>query len=394
MAREPGYCFHKPTNQAYVRLGGQVFYLGAYGSDKSRERYNALKSEWLLNRHTFEAKKVKSGGPCMADLCLAYLDHAAEYYKTGNEYDSLKSAIKPVSELYATTATKDFSPTEYLVVRQWWLNRKTNKGVGVCSRKTINEQMKRLMRIFKWGVSQGLVPVTVYQTLKCIDPLKKGRSTAREPEPVKPVSDSVVEKTLEHCTGVVADMIRFQLLVGCRPGEVCAITPSMVDRSQDVWVIKLDHHKTAHHGKERHIYVGPKAQAILAKYLLRAGDKPCFSPIESEQQRREAKHAARRTPLSCGNVPGSNRVGRKPRRAPGEAFTAGTYGRSIKSACLRAKVEPWSPNQLRHATATAVRKTFGLEAAQLVLGHSSADVTQIYAERDIEKGIEIARKIG
>jgi hypothetical protein len=29
-----------------------------------------------------------------------------------------------------------------------------------------------------------------------------------------------------------------------------------------------------------------------------------------------------------------------------------------------------------------------------VLGHKNADVTQIYAERDIAKGIEIARKVG
>jgi len=75
MAREPGYCRHKATNQAYVNLGGQVFYLGDYGSEKSRERYNALKSEWLLNRHSFEAKRFVKTGPTMADLRLAFLDH-------------------------------------------------------------------------------------------------------------------------------------------------------------------------------------------------------------------------------------------------------------------------------------------------------------------------------
>jgi hypothetical protein len=43
---------------------------------------------------------------------------------------------------------------------------------------------------------------------------------------------------------------------------------------------------------------------------------------------------------------------------------------------------------------TKVRKRFGLEAAQVMLGHQNADVTQIYAERDREKGIEIAREVG
>jgi hypothetical protein len=35
-----------------------------------------------------------------------------------------------------------------------------------------------------------------------------------------------------------------------------------------------------------------------------------------------------------------------------------------------------------------------LEAAQVILGHSSAAVSQIYAERDIAKGIDVARMIG
>jgi site-specific recombinase XerC len=54
----------------------------------------------------------------------------------------------------------------------------------------------------------------------------------------------------------------------------------------------------------------------------------------------------------------------------------------------------WHPNQLRHSAATTIRKTFGLEAAQVILGHSRADVTQVYAERDNAKALEVIRKIG
>ena len=52
MAREPGYCLHKPTGQAYVRFDGKPFYLGEFGSEVSKERYNRLKAEWLVNRHS------------------------------------------------------------------------------------------------------------------------------------------------------------------------------------------------------------------------------------------------------------------------------------------------------------------------------------------------------
>jgi hypothetical protein len=35
-----------------------------------------------------------------------------------------------------------------------------------------------------------------------------------------------------------------------------------------------------------------------------------------------------------------------------------------------------------------------LEAAQVILGHAKADVTQVYAERDSALAVEVARKIG
>ena len=54
----------------------------------------------------------------------------------------------------------------------------------------------------------------------------------------------------------------------------------------------------------------------------------------------------------------------------------------------------WCPNRLRHTAATDFRKKFGLEAAQVVLGHIHADVTQIYAERDLSQAIQIAREVG
>jgi integrase len=55
---------------------------------------------------------------------------------------------------------------------------------------------------------------------------------------------------------------------------------------------------------------------------------------------------------------------------------------------------PFTPGQLRHAFATAVRKRFGLDAAQASLGHAKADTTTLYAELDLRKAVEVAREIG
>ena len=111
---------------------------------------------------------------------------------------------------------------------------------------------------------------------------------------------------------------------------------------------------------------------------------------------------------------------RKPKRIAGERYSTDAYRRAIHRACDKAFPYPklagiqrseltkdqlaeltnwqsehrWSPNQLRHAAATEIRKRFGLEAAQVVLGHSQANVTQVYAERDLHKAMEVARKIG
>ena len=48
---------------------------------------------------------------------------------------------------------------------------------------------------------------------------------------------------------------------------------------------------------------------------------------------------------------------------------------------MKASVDHWALNQLRHSRATDICSKFGLEAIQVILGDSQADTTQIYAER-------------
>ncbi len=113
------------------------------------------------------------------------------------------------------------------------------------------------------------------------------------------------------------------------------------------------------------------------------------------------RHEQRRTPLSCGNRPGTNRK-RRPKRRPGNRYDTNSYRRAIHRAVELAnrkrekddQLPKWSPNRLRHSAATEIRKRFGLEAAQVTLGHATADVSQIYAERDLTLAAEIMRKIG
>ena len=83
-----------------------------------------------------------------------------------------------------------------------------------------------------------------------------------------------------------------------------------------------------------------------------------------------------------------------PGRIAHTRYYHGTYSKAINRACKLHGLPHWHPNQLRHAAATRIRAEFGLEAAQVSLGHARADVTQVYGERNAALAVEVARKIG
>jgi integrase len=89
-------------------------------------------------------------------------------------------------------------------------------------------------------------------------------------------------------------------------------------------------------------------------------------------------------------------------RRPTNAFKNDSLRRAVTYGIAAAnkdrddtnKIPSWHPNQIRHAVGTRVRASNGLEAAQVVLGHKHAAITETYAETSQAKAIELARKIG
>jgi integrase len=259
--------------------------------------------------------------------------------------------------------------------------------------------------------------------LREVGGLHKNRTEAKESPPVLPVADDVLHATLDKLPPIVADMVQLQRFTGCRPEEVCLLRPCDVDTTSAVWSYRPESHKTQHHGRERVVFIGPRAQALLRPYLLRPSTSYCFCPAEGERKRREAAHEARQTPINAGNRPGTNKRAR-PAVKPGERYDVASYRRAIYRACELAFKMPaelrqpakdetdeqkatrqkaaakwrathcWAPNRLRHSAATEIRKRYGIEGSQVVLGHSSADVSQVYAERDLAKAAEIMREVG
>ncbi|MDQ3702193.1 MAG: tyrosine-type recombinase/integrase, partial [Chloroflexota bacterium] len=123
-----------------------------------------------------------------------------------------------------------------------------------------------------------------------------------------------------------------------------------------------------------------------------------------EQRRQQRNGAQRKTPVYPSELRRLERQRqarrrRKRARPHGEHYTTDSYRRTIAYAIKKANragvaVPAWFPHQLRHSKGTEVRKRYGLEGAQLALGHAKVDITQLYAERDLHKAMRIARKTG
>lgn len=379
----PTYRLHKARQCAVSTVEGVNHYLGRYGSSESYLKYLDLVAGWVSERcgETLPPKASDpESGVSIGELILAYWNHAKSYYvKNGrptDEQSCIRAALRPLRQMFGSKSVSQFGPRDLKIVREAMID----SGL---SRRVINHYVERVRRMFRWGVENELVPARVLQALMEVAGLRKGRTTARETSPVQPVSEDDIRAVLPHLSVVLRAMVEFQRLTGCRPGETCLLRPGDIDRTGPVWCYRPYSFKTEHQEGERRIFVGPQAQAILQPWLDRPAEAYCFSPRESVHT-----EAARIEPATL-------KAQRKPR--PGrrrEFYSADSYRRAIARACKRAGIPVWAPNQLRHSRATELRQRFGLEAAQTVLGHRKADVTQIYAERDFALAQHVMAEVG
>ena len=412
--RVPVLRLHRASGRAYVVLNGKAVYLGRHGDPEVQQNYQQVVAEWLASGKQLPADP---DAITIKELIARFWIHAEQYYRTVTdgrvkELEQFRLALRPLKELYADTRAADFGPRALQALRQ----QMVAKG---WSRPYINKQINRIRYMFKWAVSDELVPGSVLHALQAVPGLRRGCSDAAEPKAVKPVPMELVNAIQPFASRQVWAMIQLQLFTAARPGEICRMRPCDIDRSGKIWVYTLRQHKTAWHGHSRKIWIGPRGQKVLAPFLLRDADSYCFCPAEAEGERRKRRSEQRVTPLQWGNRPGSN-VKDDPQWSASERYTTCAYRRAIARACDQAfplpesvtklenetnaqlrtrltkkrKAHRWHPHQLRHNAATNLRKEFGLEAARIILGHRSAAITEVYAELDQQKAVEAMLKIG
>lgn len=376
--------------------------LGKFGSPESHEAYNRVIAEWLANGHRLpQAATPQPAGITVNELLDAYRLWAEQHYRDqdGNpslELDNIRLAARPLRELYGHTAVSEFTSLALEAIQDHLV-----KGGGLaCS--TINVRISRIRRIFKWGGRKKLVFVSLLQELQTVPGLQQGRCGAPETDPVQPVPVEVVEATLPFMPAPVAAMVRLQLLSACRPGEVMTLRSADLNTSGKLWVYRPARHKNKHRGLDRVIFLGSQAQEIIRPFLKTDLHAYLFSPREYV----EALHARRAQQRKTKRTPSEQHRKRKtkPKRKPAERYNRRSYYVAITRAVDKANqkraeqglppLPQWSPLQLRHTAATAIRKKYGIEVTRVICGHAKVETTQIYAERDLARAAEVMAEIG
>ena len=184
---------HKPSGQARITTGGKQIYLGRYGSPESKRRYAEFLAQRFADPVGFPADQAqvygedKSFAPLsINELLLRYLAFASTYYvKDGHisrEIDNIKASMRPLRALYGHTAAAHFGPRDLKAVQRYMI------GEEDLYRTLVNARIKRLRRVFKWAVSEELIPPSVHQGLCSVDGLRYGRTDARESDEVETCS--------------------------------------------------------------------------------------------------------------------------------------------------------------------------------------------------------------
>jgi integrase len=413
--------------QARLRLDGRVFYFGRLGSPEAVAKADRVIAAWLANgrrlpddladtapqEHATPAEKSQrraatatpqavtlpavavppepeGTGLTVGELCemwIAWIKAERIIGKAARATSILFGARQAAAALrhHWSMRAADFGPRALYEVQAALVSEpcrpagKRKKEGGKQSppryrtRKTVNDVVGRVRQLFKWAVGRELVPEGKIYALQQVTPLMPGHTTARDNPRKSTVEDEVFAATLQHLPPVLADLLRFVATTGCRTDEACQITRGCLDMTGTAWTWRPKAHKSAWRGHERVMFIGPRAQAILRPYILKArGTDFLFSPQEAMRQ--------------LGYEVLDPRVR--------DHYDTCSVRRAIVRVCEKHGVASWTPHQLRHTRLTSVRNEFGLDHAQAVGGHRHASVTEIYASVNHDKAREVALQTG
>ncbi|WP_373500051.1 hypothetical protein, partial [Desulfococcus sp.] len=127
------------------------------------------------------------------------------------------------------------------------------------STTTVNAYSSMIKQMVKWAVAKELLPGEAHWRLSAVRGVT-ARDGARAPRRVTLVEDAIVDATLPFLSNDARTMVQVQRLTGMRPGELVIMRSIDIETSGATWMYRPFTHKTEHHGAERVIAIGPRAQ--------------------------------------------------------------------------------------------------------------------------------------
>jgi integrase len=261
-------------------------------------------------------------------------------------YACFKGLCDLLDQKHGDEPVAEFGPRKLESLRDKFVAR------GNC-RSYANEQIGKVIKIIEHGVARELVAPDRIVALRALPPLKRGQ--ARDNPKRSGVPLEVIRATLPHLTETAAAMVKLQLATAMRPSEIFRMRPCDIDRRGKDWIYRPESHKTEHHGKAKAVPILGDAFKALAPFMFGEPNELCF------------------------------------RTTKGTPWNKDSYRIAVTRAAKAAKVEHWTPYQIRHTAAQAVRDAVGPEGAQALLGHSRLSTTEVYAKASEAKAIEAAR---
>jgi hypothetical protein len=178
--RLPTYRLHKARSYAGVTIDGRDLYLRLYGSPESYEKYARLLSGLAVSgseTNGLVVSRAPSTSLSINELILIYFFHLQADFvwdgKPTSEQDNVRQALRFIHTLKGQSFALEVGPMALKTVRQAMIDAGR-------SRKLINKDVNGIRGMFGWAAENELLPANIYQALRCVKGLRRGRSAAKE----------------------------------------------------------------------------------------------------------------------------------------------------------------------------------------------------------------------
>lgn len=328
--------------------------IGRHGTEASIQRYR----EFLAQLQGARSVIVTPGRfGLVREIRDAYLDYAEQHYRRpyglSSEFDAMTYALAALDP-FADYPSTQFGPRCLVAIR-------STLAASGHVRATVNHTISRIKRMFRWACENEMCPSDLYHRLTCVRGLVEGQEGCRESTPVQPAAIESITGVMPFVSRTVGVMMLVQYKAGMRPGETCQMRREHIDTTRDVWLYTPPHHKNRHRGQS------------LVKALPQSL-QPILMPL-------------------MGNAPYLFMPGRKRERYHTDTYRRAVYYGFKKAKAAGVELEPFTPNQLRHAIATHVAQKLGNRAAQVWCGHERPDTTAIYVQTQIAELLDISAQL-